>query len=195
MGSQDQLHQFLEPVFQVATPDLERIEQHPYWDGQQRLADAGEREIRQTRSRYVYSELPVEAADLVLESFARWPGSGGGASWKAYLVGGAVDKIGRRSTAYVHRGASMLTSLELSWKGTDPGQRISANLAWLDRLHKDLEPYTSAESYQGFSDPSLVDFPQAYYGENLTYLMSLKRRLDPERAFSYEQAVPHDLEA
>lgn len=192
VGEQDRLLDLLDPVMTIGSPDEQTIEALPYYEGQQKLVEKGARQLCQVRSRFAYGELPLPASDLVLERLARWPGSGGAARWKAFLMGGAIDKVSRRATAYVHRGASMLTSLELSWRATDAEPRVEANLAWLDEFHADLQPYTSVESYQNFSDPSQENYPEAYYGENLTYLTSLKRRLDPDRTFVFEQSIPFE---
>jgi FAD/FMN-containing dehydrogenase len=190
VGGQDAFSRIFDPIHEVARPDGQSVQTLPYWDAQDLLAEKGQRELTQVRSRYVYTEFPVPAGDLVLASLGRWPGSAGHACWNVHLLGGAVDKVNRRSTAYVHRGATMLTSIELSWKSTESEQRVAANLAWLDEFHQAMEPYTSGESYQNFSDPSLGNYAQAYYAENLTYLMAIKRRLDPERTFEFTQAVP-----
>lgn len=195
MGEAEELQHLLAPVYELSPPQAASVEKLPYWEAQDLLAETGARKLTQTRSRYIYSELPIEASDLALDRLGRWPGSGGSAVWKVHLVGGAVDKVSRRGTAYVHRGAKMLSSIELSWKSTDPEPRLAANLAWLDEFHLSMEPFTSSESYQNFSDPSQDNFAHAYYAENLTYLSSLKRRLDPDRSFDFAQAVPAHTEA
>lgn len=194
MGDQDELRNLLEPAIAIVPPDEQAVETLPYYDGQAWLGEKGARELCQVRSRYAYGELPPEASDTVLDRLSRWPGSGGSARWKATLLGGAVDKVSRRGSAYVHRGATLLTSTELSWRSTDPETRVEANLAWLDELHGALQPFTSAESYQNFSDPSERRYAEAYYSENLTYLTALKRRLDNEKMFVFEQSVPFDRE-
>ena len=188
--SPDDLLGMLEPAYQLAAPFAEDVQVLPYWQAQDLLVDSSGSQCFQERSRYLYAGFPIEGSDLVLKGLRAWPGTAGAARWRAQLTGGAVDKVNRRATAYVHRGATMLSSLQLSWKAKESEERIQANLAWLDELHQSLAPMTSEESYQNYADPSLQNFAQAYYGENLIYLSVLKRRLDPEGVFDFEQGVP-----
>jgi FAD/FMN-containing dehydrogenase len=40
-----------------------------------------------------------------------------------------------------------------------------------------------------YEDPDLANFAQAYYGQNLSRLQGIKKRADPDRVFTFPQAV------
>ncbi len=189
-GTPDELAEMLEPLYTVRPPDQPDIRTLSYWDGQEFLGEEGLPEYSQERSRYVYGTLGADATALILERLRSWPGTRGAATWKFFLTGGRVDDRARTDTAYVHRGADLLTSIDLEWAGTDPAGLIDQNLEWLNEFHQAMGAYASQESYQNFIDPYLENPLEAYYAENLPRLIQVKSTWDPDNVFRYPQSVP-----
>jgi len=52
-----------------------------------------------------------------------------------------------------------------------------------------MADFATGAAYANFADPGLPDWRSAYYGPNLARLAAVKRRYDPDRFFSYGQAV------
>jgi FAD/FMN-containing dehydrogenase len=107
-----------------------------------------------------------------------------------FLAGGAVARVAPEATAFVHRKALMLTSIDLEWSEDDSAETIAANQAWLDAFHEAMRPFASGESYQNFSDEAETGYLRAYYGANLERLVEIKRKYDPTNLFSFAQSIP-----
>ena len=48
----------------------------------------------------------------------------------------------------------------------------------------------NGEAYQNFIDPTLVDWPQAYYAQNFDRLVAVKRMVDRRDVFHFPQSIP-----
>ncbi|MFG2531539.1 FAD-binding oxidoreductase [Streptomyces sp. NPDC048516] len=102
-------------------------------------------------------------------------------------LGGAVNRVGRTDTAFVHRGSRFLAQYLTSW----PASGSSATrTAWLNSFHDAMRRYSSGAAYQNYTDPGLTDWKSAYYGAAATRLAQVKRTYDPQRLFStFPQAL------
>jgi FAD binding domain/Berberine and berberine like len=112
---------------------------------------------------------------------------GGGLVFDA--LGGRVNQVPPTATAFVHRDFLCSIQSSFSWSTVTPSSQIRAGSAWLARVRSAVyDPATGA--YQNYIDPTLPEWPHAYYGENLPRLMSVKRAVDPDRVFSFAQSIP-----
>lgn len=189
-GPQAALLALLAPVFVVLRPDQSIVEERGYWDAQEFLSEDGKPEYSHERSRFAHGALSGEAIEVILANLRAWPGTTVAATWKFFLMGGKIDDIAPADTAFVHRGASMISSTELEWTPNDSPEVLANNQQWLSRFHDRMEQYTSAYCYQNFIDPSQRNYLHAYYGENLPRLREVKRAYDPANLFHYPQSVP-----
>jgi FAD/FMN-containing dehydrogenase len=180
----------LAPVYAVTRPDDARIDTLPYWDAQEILSEQGDPEFSHERSRFVKGALSAEAIRTILANLEAWPGTHVAATWKFFLMGGRIDAKRPAEMAFVHRGASMISSIELEWAETDSAETLANNQAWLTGFHDAMERYTTPYCYQNFIDPSQPGYLDAYYGENLPRLREVKRRYDPTDLFRYPQSIP-----
>jgi FAD/FMN-containing dehydrogenase len=106
-----------------------------------------------------------------------------------FAFGGAVGRVGRRATAYVHRDARF--SLELVGLWTSPSPAVeAANLAWVRHARLALAPFTSSEALQNYADGGLAGWKRAYYAENLERLVAVKHAVDPHNRFRHAQSIP-----
>jgi FAD binding domain/Berberine and berberine like len=107
--------------------------------------------------------------------------------------GGAVARVPKAATAFVHRDALASIQYVAIWNQTDPASVAQANLRWIDGLAAGVRPYVSGSAYQNYIDPSLVTWKQAYYGSNLRRLVSVKRKYDRRNFFHFPQSIPTRL--
>ena len=109
-----------------------------------------------------------------------------------FAFGGAVGRVSRTATAYVHRDARF--SLELLGLWTSPSPAVeAANLAWIRHARLALAPYTSGEALQNYADRGLARWKRAYYAENLERLVATKHAVDPGNLFHHAQSIPTTL--
>jgi FAD/FMN-containing dehydrogenase len=128
------------------------------------------------------SSAGIDALIRSLEARRNTPGSGIVLldSW-----GGAINRVPKARTAFVHRDALFSMQYLSYWSGAT----AAANLAWLRSCYAALQPYVSPFAYQNYIDPELRNWQRAYYGTNLPRLQQVKRKYDPQNVFHFRQSV------
>jgi FAD/FMN-containing dehydrogenase len=149
------------------------------------------------RSLFVAQDLPSEVIDRAVGIVARFPSpdSGYGSCGLMGWVGGRVNDVPARATAFVHRDARALMEISTSWPGSGtsaswPSPVPHAIRDWMSELWEAVIPHTTGRSYQNFPDPELSDWARSYYGTNLARLKRVKKVWDPDDVFTYRQGIP-----
>jgi len=125
-----------------------------------------------------------------VESFQRVagaPGASGGIAFDA--LGGAVNRVAPGATAFVHRNALFQAQYTTTWPVGSAAAAVARQHAWQQSFWQSMRPYASGQAYQNYVDPALTNWRQAYYGANYTRLTQVKGTYDPDRVFSFPQAV------
>ena len=191
-GPSRELAGLLGPVLTAAWPAQQQIEDRTYTQAQAFLAHSAPAGKFASKSRYLAQALPEAGIDTALDWIERWPGSSnpGGGGLTMFAWGGAINRVDPAATAFVHRDAAFLTDQEFTWTARDDQRTVSAGLDWLAAGYHQLAPFGTRQAYQNFIDPSLPDWPAAYYGANLPRLSRVKHRYDPDDVFRFPQSVP-----
>lgn len=109
--------------------------------------------------------------------------------WSCFAIepyGGAINRMPRDATAFVHRDADMDFFVDVFWM-TEP-QRIEAQ-AWLDECMKTIDKMSNGESYQNYPRITQLDFRERYWKEAFPRLLEIKKKYDPGEFFWYAQSV------
>jgi FAD/FMN-containing dehydrogenase len=115
------------------------------------------------------------------------PGASGGIAFDA--LGGAVNRVAPGATAFVHRNALFQAQYTTTWPVGSAPAAVSRQHAWQQSFWQSMRPYASGQAYQNYIDPALINWRQAYYGANYTRLTQVKAHYDPDRVFTFPQAV------
>ena len=199
-GAEERLRTILQPLVSAGTPLHFTTSTRTYlsaalmWAGCGSLpvchlppqGDRG-RATFAAKSSFSNSRLSSAGIDALLRQIEerRSTGSGSGIvlldSW-----GGAINRVPKSRTAFVHRDALFSMQYLAYW---DPAAPAAPNVAWLRRCYAAMRPYVSAFAYQNYIDPDLSSWPHAYYGSNLPRLLRTKRVYDPQNVFHSRQSI------
>ncbi|CAM5440991.1 FAD-binding oxidoreductase OS=Streptomyces tendae OX=1932 GN=GUR47_25595 PE=3 SV=1 [Streptomyces tendae] len=142
------------------------------------------RETYAARSDFFDRSIPAAGVKALLSHLTQVRGGAGSVAFTA--LGGAVNRVSPTATAFVHRRSRMLAQYLASW---GPGTNGKAAQSWLDSTYGAMRPYASGAAYQNYTDPRLTDWRKAYYKDAAPRLARLKHQYDPDRVFTYPQAL------
>lgn len=100
-------------------------------------------------------------------------------------LGGAISTVTSADTAFPHRGA--LATLQIYLK-TSPDEWAAAASS-VAQMRDQLTGIGGGGAYVNYIDASMPNWAQGYYGDNLTRLRQVAQRYDPDRLFTFPQAI------
>lgn len=191
-GPRAELDAILAPVMALCPPNAGRgIQEFDYWPAQAFLHEDGDTTWYQERSAFVTRAFGEDDLGAALQYLRAKPPVSGYCDLRFFQTGGAVNAPGARDTAFVHRDSRWLMVVGLYWDQNDQedARRMARAHAWQDAFYARMRPLAGGGAYQNFTDPSLADYRQAYYGLNLERLADIKRRADPADLFRFPQSI------
>lgn len=191
-GPREELLELLEPVLRLAEPTKNIIEDKTFWQAKDYLFHNTPYDRYLVKSAFVQEALPEQGIEELIRQVTGWPGSSNedGGGFAMFALGGAVSRIPKEETAYVHRDSRFLLAMSGAWASGDSGRTEQENVDWVEGFADGMRAYTTEYAYQNFIDRSQADSANAYYGDNLNRLIDIKRRHDPDDFFQFPQSVP-----
>ncbi len=191
LGPAEELRELLAPALSVARPHRVDVEDRDFWAAARYLHHDSAGGAFAVRTRCVPDRVGDAGLAALVRAVDRWPGSSNpdGAGAALFAWGGAISRVPVAGTAFPHRDARFLLSMDTSWSRADPPEVVRANLRWLRSVHAEAGGFAPDSAYVNFADPDLPQWARAYYGPNAERLAEVKRRYDPDRFFDFPQAV------
>jgi FAD/FMN-containing dehydrogenase len=197
-GGEAALQSLLQPLVNAATPQTMTIRTRSFinaaldWGNCSEVArchvGVPNAEIGRSdflaKSDYVATVLPaagIQAMIQKIEQRQNDPALGGG-SILMDAYGGAINRVPKDATAFVHR--DQLFSVQYVAASSS-----AADADWLRAFRAAMTPYVSGQAYQNYIDPELEHPNIAYYGTNLARLRITKARYDQKNVFRFPRSV------
>jgi FAD/FMN-containing dehydrogenase len=196
-GSAAQAREVLAPIFDAADPDDHVMGEFDYWSAQinwlavpfmpkHGLAEA---------ARFTREPIPTDVLDQLVDRVLNAPGGSEEANAEVRLMcwsGGVVNDVPADATAYVHRSSNNLLRPATWWRD-QPQAMIDDLQDWQRETFAYASQFTEQGSFVNWPYAELDDWARAYYGANLDRLVEVKRAVDPDNLFRYEQSIPTSL--
>ena len=202
IGSAGRLRELLKPLTAAATPTRFAVSSRSYLDAQLMWAGCSGglpechlppqgtlgRSTFKGKSSFAKKPLSSQGIDTMIRQIeARIATPNGSGIILLDSYGGAINRVARDATAFVHRDALFSMQYLAYW---DPSAAADPSLRWLRTFYAAMRPYVSGFAYQNYIDPELGRWGHAYYGTNLDRLIAVKRRYDPQNVFRSSQSIP-----
>jgi hypothetical protein len=188
-GNSKELLDILDPAYRVAPPTRDEIIEKKYWEVQDLLIEKNEPGFFQERSTFTAGALDSRALGVAFDWLRRWPGTSADCDLRFFQTGGKVNIIPSDATAFVHRSSRWIMLIGLVWAAKDQGTVLRRAREWQDGFYAAMLPFALGGAYQNFVDPTLKDWPEAYYGSNLPRLARIKAAVDPGNVFQFAQSI------
>ncbi|SEO69457.1 FAD/FMN-containing dehydrogenase [Flavobacterium sp. CF108] len=145
------------------------------------------------RSSYIRSTvLPKggmnnKVAKVIIESMSKAPSAESFAVWTH--AGGAIENVASDATAYVHRNSRFIPEVKAIWDLDKPGDTLK-NVEWAYEFFERLADAGKATgAYVNYIDPLQHNWAKQYYGSNYKRLLEIKKKVDPNNYFNFQQSV------
>ena len=200
-GTAAQLDAILQPFLTAAgTPTRLEVETKQYLDAVLMWANCSavdhcslgngvRRSIYAAKSDIFTTALSPAAIDKVVVAIDGRAAAPAAGSMLFDAFGGAIGRVPKAATAFVHRDALFSCQYIASWEPVDSTPGASAAISWLRNTHTAMRPHASGRAYQNYIDPELPHWGVAYYGSNYPRLRRVKRRYDPKNVFRFAKSI------
>ena len=106
-------------------------------------------------------------------------------------LGGAVASVGSTDTAWVHRNALYSSQLGAGFNSSPKSESAQAACQdWIRGIYLGMSDHYDGGCYQGYWDPDVEDWTEAYYGQNFHRLQMVKSQYDPNNIFRFQRSIP-----
>ena len=184
-GKPDEAKRILEPMLRIPGLTLKEI---VYVDFIEAINIIGSKYPKSEKfddtGRFMYQFLSEKELCNIIRILDKAP-SDYNSFIKVYSLGGAVNDIHKRKTAFFYRHANYIMAISSTWH--QPYEEL-INKCWVARGFKYIKKLTFG-SYVNFPFKRLKNYESAYYGNYVRILKKIKDKYDPCNVFSFPQSI------
>lgn len=103
------------------------------------------------------------------------------------LLGGKIAKNESLPSAYPHRGAKILVQIDAEWT-LEYSRYADETVKWVNSLRKSLSSYIDF-GYLNYCDINIPNYLYSYFGDNVSWLKTVKEKYDPYNLCYYPQGI------
>lgn len=103
------------------------------------------------------------------------------------LLGGKVAENEFLPSAYPHRRAKVLVQIDAQWT-PEYSMYADETVRWVNSLRESLLPYADF-GYLNYCDINIPNYLYSYFGDNVSWLKTVKEKYDPYNLFHYPQGI------
>ncbi len=186
VGSENEFEKVIAPMRSFAACKS-RSQVRPYLDACTSVSGPPDVDpvLFKAKSHFANELLSKEHIDLLIEQLRNTSEGAIAVLFDAY--GGAVKNRTIADSAFVHREALFCVQYYSQWGKSSQTQSI---INMQRRIHQAMQPAYSNGAYVNYADLDLVNYAEAYWGENLPRLSKIKSAVDPKNIFKHAQSVP-----
>jgi FAD/FMN-containing dehydrogenase len=123
----------------------------------------------------------------VVDAMIRKVADSPGLIFQVNTLGGKVmDEQAERQSVFPHRRFAFFSELQAYWD--QPGQAKS-RVAAFQTIQRLIDDGKQRPQYRNYPDIDFSNPLQQYYGDRLSWLTDIKKRMDPDNTFRYEQSL------
>lgn len=185
-GDPDEGERLLQPVMDWATPVLDLGGRLPYAASQAAFDAFFPAGWLYYWKSHLLGSLSDPAIDAIVQAAADRPSPHG--MINLWPLGGAISRVAPDATAWQHRDAQYMLSLDTTWTDSADTEKC---IAWTRRVWADVAQFGQGGMYLNFA--GLGEEKDALvrrgYGRNYDRLVELKRAYDPSNLFRMNQNI------
>jgi FAD/FMN-containing dehydrogenase len=186
-GPLDRGEKATQPLRQIATPIADLSGPMPYVEVQQLFDPDYPKGLRYYWKSLYLDELSDDAIRLACDAGADRPTPA--STVEVWALGGAMGRVRPEATAFYHRDAPFLLTIEAN--AEDPATD-EANTAWVRRWYEDATRFSRGGTYfnfGGFWEGGEEMLAQSF-GANYARIQNVKTKYDPENVFQHNLRIP-----
>jgi FAD/FMN-containing dehydrogenase len=174
----------LRALREFGDPIVDAVQPMPYTALQQSFDDGQPEGKRYYWKSHYVQEITDEAIETVVEHAVPLPSPFTIVGFEP--MGGAIDQVDERATAYPHRGTAYNFGIFAGWDTPDRDDELTD---WVREFHETMAPYATGGVYANYLDRDDDDQVGAAFRDNYERLVEIKNEWDPNNLFRMNQNV------